>query len=351
MIIDKSKPILVTGATGYVAGYVVKKLLEEGLTVHAPVRNPDKKEKVKHLDELAAKSSGEIKYFKADLLKEGSYLEAMEGCELVIHTASPFIASAKNPQKDLVEPALKGTENVLNSVNKVESVKRVVLTSSCVAMYGDAKDTLSYPNQTMREDIWNTTSSVKQSPYNYSKTVAEKKAWEIVEAQNRWDLVVINPSFVLGPSLNPNATSESLSIIKQMGDGTMKMGVADINMGCVDVRDVAEAHYRAAFTPEAKGRHITSAENLSFLELAQMIGKNYGDKYPIPKGKMPKWLIWLMAPMAGITRQFVRDNVGYPWKADNSKIKKELGMEFRSIDTPVNEFFQSGIDQGWLPKK
>jgi nucleoside-diphosphate-sugar epimerase len=110
--IDKTKPVLVTGATGYVASWLVKRLLEEGLTVHAAVRNPQK-EKVAHLDDLAEKSPGSIRYFKSDLLEEGSYAEAMKGCELVFHTASPFITAVANPQKDLIEPAVKGTENVL----------------------------------------------------------------------------------------------------------------------------------------------------------------------------------------------------------------------------------------------
>ena len=127
--IDKNMPVMVSGATGYVAGWIVKRLLEEGLTVHAPIRNPDNTESLKYLDAIAANSKGTIKYFKADLLKEGSYDEAMKGCELVFHTASPFINTVKDPQKDLVDPALIGTKNVLGSVNSTESVKRVVLTT------------------------------------------------------------------------------------------------------------------------------------------------------------------------------------------------------------------------------
>ncbi len=350
MKIDNNAPIMLTGATGYVGGHIAKKLLEDGHIVHAPVRSPDNKEKIKYLDEIAANSKGAIKYFKADLLQSGSYDEAMKGCGLVIHTASPFITSTKNAQRDLVDPALKGTENVMTTVQNTESVKRVVVTSSCVAIYGDAKDTLNYPNQTMTEDIWNTTSSVNQAPYNYSKTVAEKKAWEMTEGQTRFDTVVVNPSFVLGPGVNPYGTSESFNVMKQMGDGTLKFGSADLNMGCVDVRDVAEAHYRAAFTPEAKGRHICSAENLSFLELANMLRPTYGDKYPLPKKNMPKWLMMIMGPLAGIPRQFIKDNVGYPWKADNSKIKKELKMEFRPIQSTVNEFFAQIEETGAFKK-
>ena len=87
--IDKSKPILVTGATGYIAGWIIKKLLDQGLTVHAAVRNPDNNEKLAHLNELASNSNGKLSYFKTDLLDNGSYAEAMENCELVFHTP-PF---------------------------------------------------------------------------------------------------------------------------------------------------------------------------------------------------------------------------------------------------------------------
>lgn len=351
MKLDKSKPVMLTGATGYVGGRIAEKFMQEGHTVHAPIRNPDNKEKTKYLDQIARTTAGTIKYFKADLLEAGSYNEAMEGCQLVIHTASPFIMATKDPLKDLVEPALHGTENVLNSANETHTVERIVLTSSCVAMYGDAKDTRDYPNQIMTEDSWNTTSSLKKSPYNYSKVLAEKKAWEMQKNQDRWGLVVINPSFVLGPGINPYGTSESFSIMKQMGDGTLKMGTADIEMGCVDVRDVAEAHYRAGLIPNATGRHITSAENLSFLELSKMLADKYGATYPLPKKTLPKWLIWLMAPMSGLTRQYVKDNVGHPWRADNTKSKEILGINYRNIKDTVNEFFQQVIDSGAFNKK
>lgn len=157
MNLDRSKPVLVTGATGYVAGWLVKKLLEEGFTVHAAVRNPNKKEKVQHLDKISENSSGSIKYFKSDLLEMGSYKEAMQGCEVVFHTASPFVLEFKDPQKELIEPAENGTANVLNTANEVESVKKVVVTSSCAAIYSDAIDTINAPGGKITEEIWNST--------------------------------------------------------------------------------------------------------------------------------------------------------------------------------------------------
>ncbi len=349
--INQSTPVMITGATGYVAGWIVKKLLDEGHTVHAPIRSPENKEKTKYLDQLAAKSKGNIKYFKADLLQDGSYQEAMKGCELVIHTASPFIANVKNPQRDLVDPAVNGTKNILNSVNKTSSVKRVVLTSSCVSIIGDSKDTLAYPNNTATEKNWNTTSTLQHNTYGYSKVMAEKAAWDINKNQNQWDLVVVNPSFVLGPGINPNGTSESFNYVKALGDGQMKAGTFDMNMGCVDVRDLAAAHYKAGFTPEANGRNIISSENLSFLELGQMLRQNFGDTFPFPKKTLPKWLVWLVGPMQGVKREFVSKNIGYPWKVDHSKSVRELKMQYRPVNESVTDFFQQMIDEGIVKSK
>lgn len=344
MQIDKSKPVMVTGATGYVAGWLVKKLLEEGITVHAAVRNPDKKEKIAHLDALAANSPGSIHYFKSDLLQEGSYATAMEGCELVFHTASPFVLDVNDPQKDLIDPAVQGTANVLQQANQTSSVKRVVLTSSCAAIYSDAKETTAVPSGAINEDVWNTTASLEYQPYSYSKTLAEKKAWEIAGDQSRWDLVVINPSFVLGPFLNSaSATSESFRVMKQIGSGAMKMGIPRLGFGVIDVRDLAVAHYKAGFTPSAHGRNIISAHNTDFVEMVRPIYEKYKGKVPIRMKASPKWLIWLLGPIIdkALERKYIANNVNHPFKADNSKATKELDLSYR----PLNETMLDGFDQ------
>lgn len=346
-IIDKTKPVLVTGANGYVASWLVNRLLDEGLTVHAVVRNPSDDQKVGHLTKIASESKGVLKLFKGDLLQKGSYTEAMKGCELVYHTASPFSTAVKDPQKELIEPAVLGTENVLLSANEVDSVKRVVVTSSCAAIYTDAIDTVNAPGGMLTEQIWNETSSLDYQPYSYSKTLAEKKAWEISKAQNRWDLVTVNMSLVLGPALNPKfTTSESTNILKMLGNGEMKMGAPKMGVGLVDVRDVAEAHFKAGFVAEAQGRYITSAHNTNFLEMGQVLLPKYGAKYPLPKRALPKWFLMLVGPMVNklFTRRFIRNNVNVVWKADNSKIKKELGMTFRPLKETMEDSFQSIID-------
>ncbi|MBP0028626.1 NAD-dependent epimerase/dehydratase family protein [Roseofilum sp. Guam] len=350
--IERSAPVMVTGATGYVAGVLVKKLLEEGLTVHAPVRDPNNPEKLHYLNAIAAASPGEIKYFKADLLDEGSYAEAMVGCELVFHTASPFKLDIQDPQKELVDPAKLGTRNVLETANRTPSVKRVVLTSSCAAIYGDNVDLQKTPNGVFTEEIWNTSSSLEHNPYFYSKTVAEKEAWKINQAQSRWDLVTINPSLVIGPGINPYATSESFTLIKQMGDGTLKSGAPKWAFGAVDVRDLAKAHFQAGFTPEAKGRYIISGHNTDMFSMSQTLLDRYGQNYPIPRKSTPKWLLWLIGPIVDKTmsRQFIARNINLPWKADNSKGIKELGISYRPLAESMNDFFQQIIDNGLVRK-
>lgn len=338
--IDRSKPVMITGATGYVAGWIVKKLLDEGLTVHAAVRDTENKDKLKYLNELAHNSSGEIKYFKSDLLEPGSYKEAMDGCELVFHTASPFTLKVKDAQKELVDPALKGTENVLNTVNETSSVKRVVLTSSVVAIYGDAIDAQAIPNKTFTENSWNTTSSVKHQPYSYSKVLAERRAWEMQKEQERWDLRVINPGFVMGPGINPNASSESFTFFRQLIGGESKMGVPSLEFGVVDVRDLAEAHFNAGFMDAVSGRHILAAESVTMLEMAEIIREKVGDEYPLPKKELPKLLIYLVAPMAGLSFKFVKNNVGWPLKFDNSKSREHLGIKYRPITETIIDLFE-----------
>jgi dihydroflavonol-4-reductase len=347
-IIDKNRPVLVTGASGYVAGWLVKRLLDEGLTVHAAVRDPKQTDKVQHLRDLAEKSRGQLHFFAADLLVDGAYDQAMAGCELVYHTASPFTLKVQDTVRDLIDPALKGTRNVLESVNRSESVKRVVLTSSVAAVFGDAVDLLEYPNQTASEEQWNTSSSPTHQAYSYSKTVAEREAWRIAGEQNRWDLVVINPSLVIGPGLNPRATSESFNLVRQLGDGQMKSGAPDFRVGVVDVRDVAEAHFRVGFTPEAAGRHIISAAASSFMDLADILRRRFGDAYPFPKRIVPKWLVWLMAPLVGFQRRMISRNVGYPWKIDNRKGIEKLGMNYRPVEESITELFQQMIDNGYF---
>jgi nucleoside-diphosphate-sugar epimerase len=345
--VDTTKPVLVTGANGYVASWLVKRLVESGIHVHCAVRQPKNKGKVGHLEKLAENTEGKITFFQADLLEKGAYKEAMKGCELVYHTASPFTSNFNDPQKDLIDPAVKGTENVLQTATETDTVKKVVVTSSVAAMYTDAKDTVNAAGGELNEEVWNTTASLDYQPYSYSKLLAEKKAWEMADGQDQWKLVTINPSLVLGPPLNPkHTTSESMNILKMIGDGELKMGAPKLGIGLVDVRDVAEAHFLAGFDKNAKGRYLTSAHNTNLLEMAETLLKKYGQQYPLPTRALPKWLLVLVGPLVNnqFSRKFIRNNVDIPFKANNSKVKKELNLEFKPMKETMEDSFQALID-------
>ena len=347
--IDKTAPVLVTGATGYVAGWLIKKLLEGGATVHAAVRDPQRTDKTAHLTALADNSPGSITFFKADLLEEGSYDEGMRDCRLVFHTASPFTTTVTDPQRDLIDPAQLGTRNVLQSASRIASVERVVVTSSCAAIYTDCADVQNAPGQVLTEAVWNTSASLDYQPYSYSKTLAEQEAWKLAEAQDRWRLVVVNPSLVVGPGTNPRPTSESFNLIKQFGDGTMKRGAPRIGIGTVDVRDLADAHIAAGFRPDAEGRHIISNTGTDFLEMAKTLLPRFGDAYPIPQKALPKWLLWLIGPMvANLPRRYITRNVNLPWRADNAKSIEKLGMQYRPLSESMNDMFAQMIDAGYF---
>jgi hypothetical protein len=105
-------------------------------------------------------------------------------------------------------------------------------------------------------------------------------------------------------------------------------------------------HYLAAYTPTAQGRYVTSAENTGFLELASYLLADYGGQYPLPTRQLPKWLVWLIAPSAGMTRASVSKNIGLPWRASHAKAEQELGMQFRPLAPGMREMFQQLIDAG-----
>ncbi|KUP04957.1 diaminohydroxyphosphoribosylaminopyrimidine deaminase [Bacillus coahuilensis m2-6] len=331
--------VTVTGGTGYLASWIVRDLLKEGHDVRITVRNKDKVEKYQYLVEFEKEYKGSLSVFEADLLQEGSFDEAVQGAEVVIHTASPFLISSDNPEKDLIQPAKQGTKNVLTSVEKAPTVKRVVLTSSIVAIMGDNKEMAG--REAFTENDWNTTSTSDHQPYPYSKTLAEQEAWKMVKNQNQYDLVTINPSFIMGPTLSGRSDSTSISTIQQFLTGGFKTGVPKLYSGIVDVRDVAKAHILAAFKPEAHGRYIVSSGEVTFLEIAKIIEKNFPGKYPLPKREVPKALIWLIAPSVGLTRKYVKENAGYRIAFDTTKSKQELGMTYRAIEAT----FVDQVDQ------
>ena len=136
----------------------------------------------------------------------------------------------------------------------------------------------------------------------------------------------------------------------QFGGGTFKTGVPELHNGLVDVRDVASAHIKAGYTPQASGRHIVVSGEARLLDIANVLRKHFGNDYPFPRRQVPKFVFWLIAPMMGYTRKFVSRNVGIPIRFDNSYSKTDLGMSYISVEQTVKDHFQQILDDGLLDK-
>lgn len=339
--------VLVTGASGYIAGWIVRQLLEQGHTVHATVRDPAKTTSVSHLLASAENAPGTLKLFKADLLAPGSFDQAMAGCSVVMHTASPFVLDGyKDAREALVRPAVEGTRNVLGSVDRSPNVRRVVLTSSVAAVVGDNLDYVRSGKPALDETDWNTTSSVEHNPYQYSKLAAEQEAWKMQAAQQRWDLVTINPAMVYGPSLTPTSQSGSIDSLLQLVHPLRVAGLPRLTMGVVDVRDVAQAHLLAGFNPDASGRYLLVNRDIEMLEVARILRSEFGNRYTFPRREIPRPIAVLLGPLFGpVTWKFLSRNIGYPLKLNNAR-SNALGIRYRPLEQTVVEHFRQLIDDG-----
>ncbi len=342
--------VLVTGAGGYLASWIVKTLLLEGHTVHGTVRKANDPNKLANLHQLAESMPDRLRLFEADLLESGSFDQAMQGCTVVIHTASPyFLGKPKNSERELLTPAIEGTRNVIHSVNRTDSVKRLVLTSSIVAMFGNAAELSRASSNMVQESDVNCTSTIATNPYALSKTLAEQAAWDMQKQQSRWNLVTIHPGAIFGPSLSKRKDATSVGMVIQFLNGSFRTGVPKLWLGVVDVRDVALAHVRAATLSCASGRYLVVAESLPLLEIARLIEQLHPEVASgLPKKEVPKALMWLIAPLAGMTREYISNNVNYPVYFNNTRSKEQLSITYRSPLNTLADHVQQLMDDDLL---
>jgi dihydroflavonol-4-reductase len=340
-------PILVTGATGFVASRIVEQLLSTGRRVRGTVRS------LKSRDLPALRTmpgAAALELVEADLLTEGSFDRAAEGCSSVLHTASPYTLTVTDPQRELVGPAVNGTVNVLASCERAR-VNRVVLTSSMAAITDEPES-----DRVLTENDWNTKSSLERNPYYYSKTLAERAAWDFVKQRRPWfDLVAVNPFLIVGPSL-VEGLNTSNQIFVDLLKGTYP-GIVGLTWGFVDVRDVATAHIRAMDTPAASGRYICAGEAASMRTVVGLLRRHgwaQGFKLPAvgldnPAGDVIVRLGSYLQP-SGVG-SYLRTHVGRVPRYDTSKIRRELGMTFRPLEQTIVETMIDLQRWGHLPPR
>ncbi|GLJ09417.1 hypothetical protein SUGI_0109170 [Cryptomeria japonica] len=271
------KEMCVTGGTGFIAAYLIRALLNNGYVVRTTVRNPDDVEKIGYLWDLPG-AKERLKILKADLLEGGSFDEAVNGVDGVFHTASPVLVPYDdNIKETLIGPCVNGTLNVLKACSRSPSVKRVVLTSSCSSIRYDY-NTQQVP--TLDESNWSNLEYCKQYNlwYAFAKTLAEKEAWKFAQEQGL-DLVVLNPSFVIGPLLAPKPTSTIYLVYNIMKGGNNKT-YPNARLGFVHIDDVITAHIMAMEVPSASGRIICSGDVAHWEEIVKMLKEKY-PMYPI----------------------------------------------------------------------
>ncbi|XP_071706565.1 phenylacetaldehyde reductase-like [Rutidosis leptorrhynchoides] len=314
----EEKVVCVTGASGFIASWLVELLLARGYFVHATVRSLDDPKKTEHL--LALEGAKErLSLFEANLLKEGSFEAAVNGCQCVFHTASPVLFSVSDPQVQLLDPALKGTLNVLNSAAKVSSIKRVILTSSIATiLYG----TKPLESGVMVDETWFSDPVIceqTKSWYSLAKTLAENAAVKFSEDKG-FELVVINPGYVIGPVLQPtlNFTSEGIMSLIKHGKEVYTDGIYRL----VDVRDVANAHILAFENPEANGRYIMIGNVVRSPEIMTIVNKLYPNFSHSERYE------------DGMCAELLPYNV--------SRVRAEgLGVEFTPIETSIKDTIES----------
>ncbi|PSR91170.1 Tetraketide alpha-pyrone reductase [Actinidia chinensis var. chinensis] len=244
----------VTGGTGFIAAYLVKSLLEKGHCVRTTVRDPENEEKVGFLWDLSG-AKERLRIFKADLMVEGSFDQAIQGVD----------------GANLVDPCIKGTLNVLSSCTRASSMRRVVLTSSCSSIrYQDNAQLVSPLN----ESHWSDLEYCKRYNlwYAYAKTIAEKEAWRVAE-ECGIDLVVVNPSFVVGPLLAPQPTS-TLQLILAIVKGLIGE-YPNTTVGFVHIDDVVATHLLAMEESKASGRLICSSSVAHWSQIIAMLRAKY----------------------------------------------------------------------------
>jgi dihydroflavonol-4-reductase len=260
------------------AGHVIDQLLSAGYRVRGTTRNPGDEKKLAHLTGML-NASERLELVKAELDDVPACVAACHGADYVIHCASPYSLKVADPQKDLVDPAVSGAVNFLHAAHASKTVKRVVMTSSMAAV-------TEHPvtGHVFTEADWNTKSSLTRSPYYYSKTVAEKAAWDFASA-NGVDLVTICPYIILGTSLNAaGAENPSLDIIQRVTSGAFP-GIFNFHFGIVDVADVASAHVLAMTSPNAKGRYVCVGGSVPMKRLVHVLQHHF-PQYPINTNEM-----------------------------------------------------------------
>jgi nucleoside-diphosphate-sugar epimerase len=324
-----SSKVLVTGGSGYLATQLIAVLLRDGREVRATARSLDAEEGVRDAVRRGGADDSGLELVTADLTSDDGWPAALEGVEEVHHVASPIPSVQPKDPDELIVPARAGTVRVLRAARDA-GAHRVVLTSSFAAVGYSPKAIRDYT-----EADWTDPDTPGLAPYPRSKAIAERAAWDFIGTEGGdTQLVVVNPTFIAGPSLVPTLRS-SLTAFKAIIEGTMP-ALPRQRFGVVDVRDVADAHVAAMTTPAAAGKRyllLADGPTITWLGLAQILRDHLG-------------------PAGGhVTTDEVPGEDPSPLTIHNDRAKHELNWQPRPAETTIVETAESLRELGLLEKE
>ena len=341
--------VLVTGVTGFIASHVAQQLLRKNeVRVRGTMRNVKDEAKVKALQDMVSDARYPLELVEAELQNEESWKEAVKGCQYVYHLASPFPMEVPQDENELIKPAVEGALNVLKACAETGTVRRVVLTSSIAAVSAGLN---VQSGKVYTEKDWAPEGDC--APYEKSKLKAERAAWEFMKGlgeEKKFELVVVNPAAVIGPTVGPSKGASSGEVVRLILTNEMS-ALPRVHFPLVDVRDVAAAHIAAMNKPNADGnRYILYERSMWAKEVAEVISKEFSPQgYKIPHLPMPKLVVWL-AKFFSAPARAIYPGVGKTIIYDNNKMKQELGIEPIDASQSVIDTCYSLIESGVVQK-
>jgi len=333
--------VLVTGGSGYIGGWCVISLLQQGYTVRTTVRSLARADEVRASLSRLVDPGNRLSFHAADLTRDDGWDAAAEGAEYVLHVASPLgVPEPRDPQ-DLIVPARDGALRAIRAAIRA-GARRVVMTSSVAATSPGPRA----PDGMSDETVWTDGDDAAQGAYARSKTIAERAAWDLIGREGgETTLAVVNPALVLGPVFAADY-SDSVQVIERLLSGRVP-GLPRLGFNIVDVRDVAELHIRAMTAPEAAGqRFIASGDFAWMADLAAILRDHLGTQAAkVPTAKAPDILLRLVA-LFDRDLKAVTPGLGRKRTFTSAKAQSVLGWRPRPLETTVLDCARSLIAAG-----
>jgi dihydroflavonol-4-reductase len=331
------KTVLVTGGSGFLGGWCLVELLRGDYLVRTTVRDLGREAEVRARVESQVDPGDRLTFFAADLLSDDGWKQAVQGCDYVLHVASPFpLAQPKDPD-ELIVPAREGTLRVLKAALDA-GVGRVVVTSSVAAVRGS----VDHSAAPLTEEDW-TDPDGEITPYTRSKTIAELAAWDLVKERGESEkLAVVNPGAILGPVLGDDR-SPSLELVNRLLKGMP--GTPRIGFNIVDVRDIVDLEIKAMTAPEAGGERFIAVARFQWMsEVAAVLRDRLGPAAAkVPKRAVPNFVVRLMGIFDPSIRS-IAGQLGQKVELSSAKAESVLGWKPRPLDETIVECAQSLVD-------